>query len=70
MALAGFDQRSDDGVVLSAAVGACAERIFPGEGDRTHGAFDFASSNSIEPNPPAASVLPLSGTVAAADYWF
>ncbi len=26
--LAGFDQRSDDGAVLGAAVGACEERIF------------------------------------------
>ncbi len=42
MGLAGFDQRSDDGVVLSSAVGACEERIFPGEGDRTHGTFDGA----------------------------
>src|SRR4029077_7102903 len=44
--LAGFDQRSDDGVVLSAAVGACEERIFP----RSMGLL----SNSIRPNPPAA----------------
>jgi hypothetical protein len=30
--LAGFDQRSDDGAVLGAAVGACEERIFPAFG--------------------------------------
>ena len=40
--LAGFDQRSDDGAVLGAAVGACEERIFPFEDDRTDGAFDGA----------------------------
>ena len=34
--LAGFDQRSDDGAVLGAAVGACEECIFP------DGAFDGA----------------------------
>jgi hypothetical protein len=28
--LAGFDQRSDDGAVLGAAVGACEERAFEG----------------------------------------
>jgi hypothetical protein len=32
--LAGFDQRSDDGAVLGAAVGACKERIFPVQDDR------------------------------------
>ena len=40
--LAGFDQRSDDGAVLGAAVGACEERIFPFEDDRTDGAFEGA----------------------------
>jgi len=34
--LAGFDQRSDDGAVLGAAVGACEECVFP------DGAFDGA----------------------------
>jgi hypothetical protein len=40
--LAGFDQRSDDGAVLGAVVGACEERFFPVEDDRTDGAFDGA----------------------------
>jgi hypothetical protein len=46
---AGFDQRSDDGTVLGATFGACEERIFPVEDDRTDGAFDGASKCASVP---------------------
>ena len=38
--LTGFDQGGDDGPMLGAAVGACEQRVFPIERDRTDGAFD------------------------------
>ena len=57
--LAGFDQRSDDGAVLGAAVGACEERIFP------DGAFDGAgveldtTFRRLEPRGPAGGAAPV-----------
>ena len=38
--LTGFDQGGDDGPVLGTAVGACEQRIFPVERDRTDRALD------------------------------
>jgi hypothetical protein len=38
--LTGFDQGGDGGPVLGTAVGACEQRIFPVECDRTDRTFD------------------------------
>lgn len=38
--LTGFDQRSDGGPMVGAAVRTCKQRVFPVQRDRTDGAFD------------------------------
>ncbi|MDA9421810.1 hypothetical protein XH97_06775 [Bradyrhizobium sp. CCBAU 53380] len=38
--LTGFNQRGDDGPMLGATVGACEQRVFPVERDRTDRTFD------------------------------
>ena len=38
--LTGFDQGGDGGPMLGAAIGACEQRIFPVERDRTDRTFD------------------------------
>jgi hypothetical protein len=53
-----FDQRSDDGAVLGAAVGACEERIFPVEDDRTDGAFEGCCRARYGRHQGSASVPP------------